>query len=247
VTLDIVRKSVDQTILCRDQVPVLSCSEENQLAPLAKSLVWQTAVNDHDFFLDIHAAVVGDGERCYLLPATPGSGKSTLTAALVHHGFEYFSDEVALLHGNDLLVQPVPLATCIKDTGVAVLSAYYPRLPELRMHQRGDGKRVRYMPPPAGSTPATGTLRPVGAIIFPLYSPDRPTTLEGIDTMTALQSLMRECLIVDTRLDRDKVAGLLKWLARTPCYRLSVSNLEEAVRLIQSISSELGQRDKQGH
>lgn len=101
----------------------------------------------HSFLLDIHAGVIGDGKYCYLLPAESGSGKSTLTAALVHSGFEYFSDEVALLDENNFHVQPAPMATCVKNTGVKTLSRYYPELPQLKEHLRGDGKRVRYMPP----------------------------------------------------------------------------------------------------
>lgn len=238
-TLDIIVSNNGRITLCRNQEPVLFCDECNQLAPLVKCLVWQMAVHAHDFFLDIHAGVVSDGNLCYLFPAAPGSGKSTLTATLIQHGFEYFSDEVALLHENGLCVEPIPLALCVKDTGVEVLSRYYPQLPNLNMHLRSDGKRVRYLPPPAQSVVPAGTLRTVGAIIFPRYAPDEATVLEDMGSMDALQSLMHECLAVDTRLDVDNVAGLVDWLDKTPCYRLTVSHLGTAVALMQGLSSAL--------
>ncbi len=233
VTLDIIMGESDRIFICRDQLPVLSCNEYKRLAPLAKSLVWQTAINAHDYFLNIHAGVASDGKQCYLFPAAPGSGKSTLTAALVHHGFEYFSDEVALLHEGGLHVEPVPLALCVKNTGVAVLARYYPQL-----HELSDGKSVRYLSPPAQAIPPAKTRRPVAAIIFPCYAPEKATALELIGSAEALQSLMRECLIVDTRLSLDKVAGLLAWIEKTPCYRLTVSDLEEAVVLMQALSKQ---------
>jgi len=237
VSIDIIEDQNGKKVLYRDGVQVLSCTENNRLGPLAKSLVWQTAVNNHRYFLDIHAAVVGDGECCFLFPAAPGSGKSTLTAFLVHHGFEFFSDEVALLHEADLDVCPVPLATCVKESGVDVLSRIYPQLLELTPHLRGDGKWVRYLPPPSQVVPPPETYRHVGAIVFPQYDPDKPTALENISTMEALRALMQECLIVNTRLDLEKVSALLNWMDKTPCYRLFVSDLNDAKAAIQSLSS----------
>ena len=236
VALDIVQDDKGRTVLYRDQVAVLTCDAANQFVPLLKSLVWQTAILAREFFLDIHAGVVGDGKQCFLLPAAPGSGKSTLTATLVYHGFEYFSDEVALLHGSDFLVEPVPLAFCVKHTGVEILAPYFPELERVTEHLRGDGKRVRYMPPPAGSIPPFGTMRPVGAIIFPRYLPDQATTLKRIGALEALELLMQECLIVDTHLDTDKVSSLLRWIGAMPCYRLSVVDVGQAVELIKGLS-----------
>lgn len=239
VAIDLVTDTPGNTVIYRDSVAALTCSEAQRLAPLVKGLVWQTAVSTHDFFLDIHAGVVGDEQFAYLFPAAPGSGKTTLTAALTHHGFEFFSDEVALLHGNQFLAEPVPLAICIKDTGMAALSRYYPQLTDLMLHLRGDGKRVRYMPPPVEALPPMDTLRPVGAIFFPHYSPHQPTKLEPIKSIEALESLLQECLIVDTRLDREKILHLLTWIGNMPCYRLGVSDLDEAARLVKSISCQL--------
>ncbi|WP_260295707.1 hypothetical protein [Sedimenticola hydrogenitrophicus] len=243
VAIDLVTDTPGNTVIYRDSVAALTCSEAQRLAPLVKGLVWQTAVSTHEFFLDIHAGVVGDEQFAYLFPAAPGSGKTTLTAALTHHGFEFFSDEVALLHGNQFLVEPVPLAICIKDTGMAVLSRYYPQLTDLKLHLRGDGKRVRYMPPPLEALPPTDTLRPVGAIFFPHYSPHQPTKLEPLKSIEALESLLQECLIVDTRLNKEKVLGMLNWIETIPCYRLTVSDLGEACSLVGAISDKLEQPD----
>ena len=107
-------ETADRLIVYRDREFFADCSGVAELAPIVKSLVWVTAVNDHRFFLNIHAGVIGDQSRCILLPAPPGSGKSTLTASLVHAGFEYFSDEVALLEEGSFDVFPVPLAICVK-------------------------------------------------------------------------------------------------------------------------------------
>jgi len=59
---------------------------------------------DHLF---VHAGVVRIGDRAILLPGKSFSGKTTLVAALVRAGAEYWSDEYAALD-TDGLVHPYP-------------------------------------------------------------------------------------------------------------------------------------------
>ena len=59
---------------------------------------------DHVF---VHAGVVGVGERAIVLPGLSFAGKTTLVAALVQAGAEYWSDEYAVLDA-DGLVHPYP-------------------------------------------------------------------------------------------------------------------------------------------
>jgi len=51
--------------------------------------------------------------------------------------------------------------------------------------------------------------------------------------------LTKQCLIVDTRLNVEKVGNFLKWIEEMPCYRLVFSDLTIAVDLIKSLSSKL--------
>lgn len=55
----------------------------------------------------LHAGVVGWKGRAIVIPATSFSGKSTLTAALVRKGAEYYSDEYAVLDAEGK-VEPFP-------------------------------------------------------------------------------------------------------------------------------------------
>ncbi len=237
-TIDILKDYKGRITLCRDRIPALFCDRLDQLAPNAKGLVWQTAVNAHDFFLDVHAGVVGDGKQCYLMPASPGSGKSSLTLALTYHGFEFFSDEVALLFEEDFQVESVPLAACIKNTGLETMLHYYPQLQHCQQHYRSDEKFVRYLQPPGSSTPPHGTKRPVGAIIFPKYDPSTETRLTPLSKTDALLKFIQECLVIDTRLDKNRVAKLLNWIEKTPCYELITTDLEDAVQCIQHLSNQ---------
>jgi hypothetical protein len=219
----------------RDRELFSGCGAIDQLAPIVKSLVWQTALRDHPFLLDLHAGVIGNGTACVIFPAAPGSGKSTLTASLVHAGFEYFSDEVALLRESTFEVYPMPLAICVKTTGVEALADRFPELRGLAIHRRGDGKDVIYLPPPRTSLPATSDSRPVAAIVFPRYAAGAPTHFSALAKVDSIKRVMDECLVVTPPLDVVKVDALVRWIEKTPCYSLSYGSNAEAVEVVRSM------------
>lgn len=69
---------------------------------------------DHVF---VHAGVVGVEDRAIVLPGRSFAGKTTLVAALVKAGAEYWSDEYAVLDADGLVhPYPKPLSVRIKDT-----------------------------------------------------------------------------------------------------------------------------------
>jgi hypothetical protein len=69
---------------------------------------------DHVF---VHAGVVGVEDRAIMLPGRSFAGKTTLVAALVKAGAEYWSDEYAVLDADGLVhPYPKPLSVRINDT-----------------------------------------------------------------------------------------------------------------------------------
>jgi Coenzyme PQQ synthesis protein D (PqqD) len=232
--VDIIEVS-NRIVVYRDREGFADCANITELAPIVKAVVWVTTVNNHEYFLDIHAGVISDGSTCILLPAAPGSGKSTLTASLVHAGFQYFSDEVALLEEGTFNVFPVPLAICIKSTGMDVLAETFPILRTLEVHLRGDGKQVTYMPPSAGWLPASNDSRPVAALVFPRYTPGASTSFVPLSKGDALKRLLVECKVVSTPLDIAKVRALIEWISRTPCHSLSYGSTDGAISAVRSL------------
>jgi hypothetical protein len=71
---------------------------------------------DHVF---VHAGVVGVGERAIVLPGRSFAGKTTLVAALVQAGAEYWSDEYAVLDA-DGLVHPYPKPLSVRINAIRV-------------------------------------------------------------------------------------------------------------------------------
>ncbi len=219
-----------------DGRPYSSCTDLNQLAPYVKAVLWQTAITSHRHFLHIHAGVVCNGESLILLPAPSGRGKSTLTAGLVHAGFQYFSDEVALLEEDTFRASPVPVSLCVKSAAWNLLTPLYPQLSGLPAHKRPDGKVARYMPPPAGSLPTDlHRTMPVSRIIFPWYDPSLPTALRRLSKAEALSRLLSQCLAVPLDLNPERIGALVRWISALETHELTISALDKAIQLVSSI------------
>jgi len=226
------RGSVRSNIYC-DGKPVQFATGLHRLAPPVKALFWERAVDRYKFLFYIHAGVVGTGNKCILLPAAAGSGKSSLTAALVHRGYRYLSDEVALIKPNSFLVPPVPLAVCLKSTGWDVMSRYFPQLGQLMRHQRMDTKVVRYIAPNPAAIQQTDAQ--VSHIVFPRYDANTVTEIRRIARSAALRRMMSECWAAG-HLDRTNVADLIRWIAQIDCYELPCASLEHAADLLEQLA-----------
>lgn len=222
----------------RDGVWVDTAHKLSWLGPIVKHMLWKSAIVAHDFLFYIHAGVLGRDGRCVLLPATAGSGKSSLSAALAHAGFRFFSDEVALLHASTFRVPAMPLAICVKDTGWELMTAYYPELPKLPVHHRKDQKTLRYIPPPPGAIKQAPW--PVGHIIFPRYTKGAATELEPLSRVEGLGRLMGECLAMRQKLTQENVTQLVRWMAGIECYALRFSSLTEAVERVSEATGVRG-------
>jgi hypothetical protein len=215
----------------KDSKPAAIADRLMLLGPSVKTELWQAAVNAFDLSFYFHAGVVGMGDgRCVLLPGAPGSGKSSLSIALTSKGFQYFSDEVAIVEPTKFEVCPVPLAACVKRGGWDVIAPYRPDIRSQVIHLRADGKRVRYLRPPDIDRDARGSI---SHIIFPRYNSEGQTRLEPIGRCEALRRLMEECLALRYRLDHHNVKRLVGWIARIECFTLNYASLEEAAELVR--------------
>ena len=198
-------------------------------------LNWCISSRAHQFLI-LHAAVVERDGRALLLPAHPGSGKSTLCAALVHRGYRLLSDEHVLLRPEDGLVVPVPRPIALKNASIPAIRKLAPEFvlgPSYDDVRKGIVTHVQ--PPPDSVARASETALP-GAVVFPHFEAASPTRLEPADKAEAMMELV----------DNSVNYGL--WGARgfetlanlvdtTPCYFFEHSDLDEALDALEGIEA----------
>ena len=110
--------------------------------PLAEwGLNWCICNYAHQFLM-FHSAVVEKTGRAAILAGPPGSGKSTLCAALMARGWRLLSDEFALLDPARGWLLPIPRPVALKSASIGLVEKLLPHLPD-RSHLRPDTTRAR--------------------------------------------------------------------------------------------------------
>lgn len=97
----------------------------SQALPLLEwGLNWCVTNHCHEYLI-IHAAVVEKNGLALIMPGQPGSGKSTLCAALVElGGWRLLSDELTMLHLDGEKIQPNPRPTSLKNRSIKVVKSF---------------------------------------------------------------------------------------------------------------------------
>lgn len=150
---------------------------------------WCIATQCH-WFLMLHSAVLERDGGALLLPAPPGSGKSTLCAALVARGWRLLSDEMALIDVDRLDVAPIPRPISLKNQAVEVVRGFWPGVKiGAIVHETLKGS-VAHARPPASSVARQGERVPVRWIALPKYVEGAGTSMTRLPRGAAFMRLV---------------------------------------------------------
>jgi HprK-related kinase A len=131
-------------------------------------LNWLIASQAHHYLM-FHAAVLERNGRALLLPAVPGSGKSTLCSALMLSGWRLLSDEFGLFRPETGLLESLPRPIPLKNESIAVIKDYSSEAvlgPTFRKTRKGD---VAHLRPTASSIQAAQEAVKPALIVFPQF------------------------------------------------------------------------------
>jgi len=160
-------------------VPFEPLPQAHAFPMLEWGLNWCISTRAHAYLM-IHAAVVERDGLAAILPAPPGSGKSTLCAALVHRGWRLLSDELALFRPEDGLLVPVPRPVSLKNRSIDVVRGFVDGAVLSRPVANTTKGTVAHLKAPADSIArAAETARPAW-IVFPKYEAGAATALTPI-------------------------------------------------------------------
>lgn len=215
----------------QDGMASLVCAALDELIQQALYRIVEYACRQIPWLAVFHAAALGNGQSCIVLPGLGGSGKTTLAAALAQSGFEYLGDETIPLRRDNGRIVPLPGPLCLKSGSWPVLAACYPALDTWPIYHRW-GQPVRYLLPRPTDPDRSW---PVRNLIFPRYVPSGATVLQPIAAIVALQYLMAADTLLPQPLTPADVSAFVAWLGGAPAYTLTYDNLAEAVVAVRGL------------
>lgn len=191
---------------------------------------WMIAQRLHHLLM-LHAGVLERDGLTLLMPAVPGSGKSTLTAALAHRGWRLLSDEFGAFDPVRREFRPMLKPIALKNRSIDVIQAFAPQAvlgPAFPNTRKGT---VAHVAPNADAVARRQVAARPGAVVFPRWQAGVATRLEPIAADVLFTSLSYNAFnyAVMGEAGFDAVAGLA---AVTPAWQLTYSDLEDAVALL---------------
>lgn len=196
-------------------------------------LNWCVSTHAHGYLI-IHAAVIEKDGHAAILPAPPGSGKSTLCAALVNRGWRLLSDELTLIRISDGHITPNPRPVSLKNQSIAIIRQFAPGATFSREVSDTIKGTVAHMKPPAHSVAhALEPARP-GWIIFPKYQADADIRLEPLSRSRAFMRIADNAFNYSLLGVKgfETLAGLVD---ASRCHEFTYSVLDEAIEAFAAL------------
>jgi HprK-related kinase A len=208
---------------------------ENAFPLLEWGFNWCVATTAHQYLM-LHAGVVERDGVTLLMPALPGSGKSTLCAALAYRGWRLLSDEFALVRPGGIDVTPFPRCTPLKNESIPVIRAFAPDAvlgPTFLGTRKGDVAHVR---PPRDSVERAGRTAAITHVLFPHYGAGSPVTFTPIPKARAFIKVASNSFNYEVfGVDGFRTVGDI--IERSECIGLGFGDLQEAIAALDALKA----------
>ena len=206
------------------------------LPMLEWGLNWCVASRGHRHLL-LHAGVVARAGLGVLIPAVPGSGKSTLTAALAGRGFRLLSDEFGVVRLRDHRLLPLVRPIALKNESITALAAFAPEAvigPTFRNTRKGD---VAHVAPTRESVAARNESAVPALVLFPQFRRGAALSIEAVDDALAFVKISGNSFNYEILGERafEAVARLVQGCR---CYRITYGDMEQAVAAVSELLDE---------
>lgn len=221
-----------------NEAPFEPFPQDTTLPFLEWGLNWCVATRAHHYLI-LHAGSLEKKGNTLLMPAHPGSGKSTLTAALCHRGWRLLTDEAALVRPHDLAIIPFPRLIPLKNEAIPIFRAFAPEAvlgPEYPKTRKGTVCHVR---PLAEDIECSNEIGRARWIVFPRFKSGASLKLQSLSKIDAFTRLTRHSF-------NYKFIGLRGFQAMTglidacDCYTFEYGgDLEQAVAQLNALADGL--------
>ena len=210
------------------------------LAVLEWGLNLVIALRAHSWLM-LHSAAVERDNGVLLLPAWPGSGKTTLCTALVHRGWRLFSDEFGLIRPSSGEAFPIPRPMPLKNESIDVIRAFAPDAelgPTIPNTRKGT---IAHVKPPTASIRAAHRSAPVRWIVFPQWSAGADLVFDEMAKIDAFMMLATNAFNYEM-LGESAFTTVRGLVGDAQCFRLVYSALDRAIELLNDLAARDGER-----
>ena len=203
-------------------------------AMLEWGMNWCVSSHIHTYLI-IHAAIIERNGLAAVMPAPPGSGKSTLCASLVQEGWRLLSDELTLIDLNDYKAVPLPRPIGLKNQSIELIRHYYPDAVFGVVSSDTLKGSICHLKPPDSSIALQHVTCPVRWIVFPKFEAEAKTELVERPKGQAFMEIANNAF----NYSMLGVAGfdvLKNVVDRADCFDFKYSRLDEAIEVFANLS-----------
>lgn len=207
---------------------------ENAFPMYEWGLNWCIATSAHRYMM-LHAGTVAFGDRAMILPGTPGSGKSTLSAALHLRGARLLSDEFGLVRPEKGDLLPMPRGIPLKNTSIEAILEFDPAAALGPTYPKTRKGRVRHLRPDAQSLLAQHKPAVPRWLVFPKYRAGADESLQPLDKTEAFRQLAFNCFNYKL-LGETSFRAAVQIVRSADCYTFTFSRLDRAVEQLRALA-----------
>jgi hypothetical protein len=219
-----------------DGMPVFEPLPLGHAFPLLEwTLNWCITTNDFEHLV-LHAAVVERDGRAVILPAPPGSGKSTLCAALVHRGWRLMSDELALISLVDGRLTALARPVSLKNRSIEVMRRFAPAAVfSAETHDTSKGT-VAHMRVPRDQVRRMDETACPAWVVFPRWVAGTPPLLQPRPKADAMMELGRNAFNY-AMLGKPGFDALGDLVDNSQCFNFSYGELDDAIEVFDRLAA----------
>jgi HprK-related kinase A len=205
----------------------------NALPLLEWGANWLIGQRLHHLLL-LHAGALAKDGRALLMPATPGSGKSTLTAALSLRGWRLLSDEFGAWDPSASMFRAILKPVALKNESIDVIRRFDqdaeigPAFPKTR---KGT---VAHLAPDADAVADRHRGVPAGAFVLPRWQAGSPLLVERVAPQALFGTLAFNAFNYKL-LGQTGFEAVTELVGGCPAWQIVYSDLSEAVAAIDAL------------
>ena len=182
----------------------------------------------------LHAGVLAIGDRAVIMAATPGSGKSTLSAAMMLRDFRLLSDEFGVLNPETGWLLPMLKPVALKNRSIDIIRTFSADAclgPTFTGTRKGD---VAHLAPDQPSVAGSAQPARPQLVIFPVYREGSACTLTPQPKEQAFARLAYNSFNY-ALLGPIAFNAVADIAGRCPAYQLTYGHLDDATQCLREL------------